>query len=65
MTEGQRDEALMRLSEIDLMFAQATGWGSWMVGCANEREDLANKLRANGIMVAHKYVARCGGQPTD
>jgi hypothetical protein len=55
-----RDEAIKRIAEIDAMFAEATGWGSWMVMCANEREALANEFG-----LEHKYQARCGGQRTD
>ena len=53
-------EAIKRISEIDAMFESATGWGSWMVMCANERKDLANR---HGL--EHKYQARCGGRRTD
>lgn len=48
-----KDEEIARVTEIDKMFEQATGWGSWMVECANEREYLANK---HGL--PHKYQAR-------
>jgi hypothetical protein len=33
-------EAKRRIHELDKMFEEATGWGSWMVMAANEREDL-------------------------
>jgi len=53
--------AVNRIAEIDLWFAGATGWGSWMVECANEREALANHWN-----LPHKYQARTwDGQPTD
>ncbi len=53
--------AVARIAEIDLWFAGATGWGSWMVGCANEREALANRWK-----LPHKYQVRTSdGQPTD
>lgn len=59
------DEALKRISEIDAMFEGATGWGSWMVMCANEHERLVDDLIANGYKAEHKYQARCGGRKTD
>lgn len=39
-----REEAEKRIGEIDAMFDEATGWGSWMVMAANEREALANQF---------------------
>lgn len=54
-----RDEAKIRVAEIDKMFEEATGWGSWMVMAANEREHLAN---VHGF--EHKWQARCGGRRT-
>ena len=48
--------AVKRIAEIDAMFEQATGWGSWMVECANEREALADKYQ-----LPHKYQARSEG----
>lgn len=59
------DDALKRIAQIDTEFEQATGWGSWMVMVANERERLANDLRANGYRVEHKHLARCGNSKTD
>lgn len=53
-------EAEKRIAEIDAKFEAATGWGSWMVMVANEREDLANQFG-----LPHKYQARCGGRRTD
>ena len=50
-----KDEMIKRVAKIDLMFESATGWGSWMVECANEREHLANQLG-----IEHKYLARTG-----
>lgn len=56
-----KDTALKRIKEIDQMFEEATGWGSWMVGLANEREALANKFD-----LPHKNLARTeAGHPTD
>lgn len=52
--------AKQRIAEIDKMFEEATGWGSWMVECANEREALANQFG-----LPHRFHARCGGLPTD
>lgn len=58
MTLGEGADALKRIDEIDQMFETAAGWGSWMVSCANEREALVNGLRANGVLVEHRYQAR-------
>lgn len=52
------DERIARIAEIDAMFSEATGWGSWMVMCANEREGLVNQLREEGHDIEHKYLAR-------
>lgn len=54
------DNAMARLAKIDEVFADARGWGSWMVGLANEREALVNNLARFGVVVAHKYLARTG-----
>jgi hypothetical protein len=48
-----KSEAEKRVAEIDAMFEDAKGWGSWMVAAANEREVLAN---AHGF--EHKWLAR-------
>lgn len=45
--------ARLRIAEIDKMFEEATGWGSWMITAANEREALANRFGFE-----HKYLAR-------
>lgn len=58
--EQGKAEAIERVAKIDAMFESATGWGSWMVECANEREDLATKFG-----LPQKYQARCGGRRTD
>jgi hypothetical protein len=55
-----RLEAIQRVAEIDKMFEDAKGWGSWMVEAANEREALADQFG-----LEHKWRARCGGQRTD
>ena len=47
-----------RIAEIDAMFDQASGWGSWMVEAANERERLVDGLREEGFAIAHKHLAR-------
>ena len=52
------DPRLARIAEIDIMFAAATGWGSWMVMAANEREGLVNARRKEGHQIEHKYQAR-------
>jgi hypothetical protein len=49
------EEAKQRVAEIDTLFEHATGWGSWMVMAANERERLADKFGFE-----HKWQARCG-----
>ena len=38
------EQAVKRIAEIDAMFEGATGWGSWMVEAANEREHLATRF---------------------
>lgn len=54
-------DAVSRIAEIDAMFEKATGWGSWMVMAANEREELADKFN-----LPQKYQARNGdGSRTD
>ena len=59
MTDEQIAKAKARISEIDAMFEGATGWGSWMVGSANERETLVNHLQSAGLTdVQHKHQAR-------
>lgn len=59
-------EAKRRIHEIDTMFEGATGWGSWMVMAANEREDLVDRLNSQwGEKIEHKWQARCGGKRTD
>lgn len=54
------DPRLARIAEIDAMFADATGWGSWMAMCSNERERLVNALNKEGHDIAHKHLARTG-----
>ena len=59
MTERTREEMLKRIDEIDAMFDKATGWGSWMVMAANEREALVNHLRSKWQMdIKHENLAR-------
>ena len=54
-------QAIKRIAEIDAMFEEATGWGSWMVMAANEREALANEHN-----LPQKYQARtASGGRTD
>ena len=62
MTEDQKVLAAMaRVAEIDAMFEGATGWGSWMVSAANEREALADQFGFE-----HKHQARtASGGRTD
>lgn len=60
MTGKEISATKARISEIDKWFEGATGWGSWMVGMANEREDLVNKLQLAGQKVEHKHLARSG-----
>ena len=50
--------ALRRIAEIDAMFEEARGWSSWMVTCANEREQLVDMLRKRGLDIEHKNLAR-------
>ena len=58
MTDEEQATALARIAHIDAMFEAATGWGSWMVMCANEREHLAKRLRAAGHQIEDKWLAR-------
>jgi hypothetical protein len=58
MTEEQRDEAIDRIAQIDRMFEDATGWGSWMIMSANEREDLVDQLRAGGVMIGLLFAGQ-------
>ena len=56
-----RTQAIARIAEIDAMFEEATGWGSWMVMGANEREYLATRFG-----LPQKYQARTAlGDRTD
>jgi len=58
---AEKKKALARIAEIDAMFADAKGWGSWMVSAANEREALADAWG-----VEHKHQARtASGGRTD
>lgn len=57
-TIGWAADALARISAIDADFEGATGWGSWMISCANEREGLVDRLRANGVEIEHRFQAR-------
>ena len=55
-------DALKRVAEISAMFEGATGWGSWMVSAANERERLVARLNATGRhAIEQKWRARTGG----
>jgi hypothetical protein len=58
MTQDEQDAALKTIAQYDEMFDRATGWGSWMVEAANDRERLVNKLNANGHEIEHKNLAR-------
>jgi hypothetical protein len=50
-----------RIAEIDAWFDGASGWGSWMIALANEREALVNLILAEtGEIVEHKHLARVG-----
>jgi hypothetical protein len=65
MSANEEQDALKRIEEITTMFEQATGWGSWMVMAANERERLVNKLNATGrYTIEHKWLVRCDGKRT-
>ena len=55
------DDITAHIAEIDVMFASAKGWGSWMVACANERESLVQQLKRDfDIAVPDKHLARTG-----
>ena len=57
-TPAQQAADRSRINDIDSMFACATEWGSWMVMCANERERLVDRLRKEGVDIAHKHLER-------
>ena len=61
MNQKQIDSAEFRVAMIDLQFEAATGWGSWMVDLANERENLVDLLKLAGVQIEHKYQARTSG----
>lgn len=67
MGEDWEAEALRRIDEITALFESASGWGSWMVMAANERENLVDRLNATGRHhIEHKYQARLSnGRRTD
>ena len=46
-----------RIAEIDQMFEEATGWGSWMSEASSERQGLVRRLRSLGYYeVEDKFV---------
>ena len=56
-----KEQAEGRIAVIDQQFENASGWGSWMVMLANEREDLATRFG-----LPQKYQARnTNGSRTD
>lgn len=58
MNKEQISAALKRIQEIDSSFESASGWGSWMIMCANEREALVNELQKATIQIEHRFQAR-------
>ena len=58
---------LSRIKYIDQAFETTKGWGSWMVTASLEREQLVNKLRAEGVSIEHKYLTKdaAGGKIID
>lgn len=61
MGEPWEVDALKRIEEITTMFEKTTGWGSWMVMAANEREHLVDRLNATGKhSIEHRWLARTG-----
>lgn len=55
-----------RIAEIDKMFEEATGWGSWMATASSERRGLVRRLEQMGVFVPHKWELRtAGGQLSD
>lgn len=58
MTDPATIEKIARIKQIDAMFRDASGWGSWMVTAANEREALVNQLNNEGHSLKHNYQAR-------
>ncbi len=57
---GLEKEILLRITEIDQSFEAATGWGSWMVPCSIEREQLVERLAKLGVSIPHRFLARDG-----
>lgn len=51
--------AVRRIAEIDAKFDEATGWGSWMVMLANEREALATRF---GLQQKNQARTASGGR---
>lgn len=58
MTYAEKAAARIRIAAIDALFDSATGWGSWMVSAANEREALVARLQAAGEAIEHEHLAR-------
>jgi hypothetical protein len=58
MTDAEKAAARARIAVIDSWFADATGWGSWMVEMSNERRALVDRLRTAGEADEHRHVAR-------
>lgn len=69
VSTNEYQDKIARLGEIDAMFEEATGWGSWMVMAANEREELVNYINGRWLLdepLKHKWLARTGdGKRTD
>lgn len=48
-----------RIAEIDKMFEEATGWGSWMSEASAERRGLVRDAKRLGYTIPDKWVLTC------
>lgn len=56
MIPATKEEKLARIAQIDRMFEEAAGWGSWMATASGERAGLVYSLaKWNGVIVKHKF----------
>jgi hypothetical protein len=55
-------EIIRRIQQIDTMFDNAKGWGSWMASSSSERRELVEQLRAMGLAAEHKHEMKAGGR---
>lgn len=58
LKEWPEERCKHEIRKIDIQFAEATSWGSWMVSAANRRESYVNRLIKLGVEMPHKNLAR-------